>query len=155
MEKTLIIIKPDAIKRWLIWEVICRLEKKWLKMVWNKMRILDKAILEVHYAHLTDKPFFADIVQFMTSTPVILQVWEWKEAADVVRLMMWVTNSRQAQPGTIRWEFSMSKSCNIIHGSENVEIAQAEIERFFQKEEIYSYELKDFDYIYSGDEIGE
>jgi nucleoside-diphosphate kinase len=72
------------------------------------MTILNRAILEEHYAHLTDKPFFPGIVKFMTSAPVILQIWEGKDVADVVRLMAGTTNARTAQPGTIRGDFAMS-----------------------------------------------
>lgn len=152
MQKTLIILKPDALTRWLTGEIISRLEKKGLKLVWSKMVVLTEDKLREHYSHIADKPFFPGIVRFMTSAPVILQVWEGKDAVEVIRLMAWVTNSRQAQPWTIRWDFSMSIGNNVIHASENLEAATEEISRFFEENEIYSYKRADEDYIYSEDE---
>ena len=152
MQKTLIILKPDALTRWVTGEIISRLEKKGLKLVWSKMSVLTWDILKEHYAHIADKPFFSGIVRFMTSAPVILQVWEGKDVVEVVRLMAWVTNSRQAQPGTIRWDFSMSIWHNVIHASESLEAANEEIARFFEDNEIYSYKRADEDYTYSEDE---
>ncbi len=151
-EKTLVILKPDTVTRWLSWEITSRFEKKWLKMVACKMTYLSEDVLREHYDHLKDKPFFPSIVSYMTSSPVILQVWEWAEAVDVVRLMIWVTNSRQAQPWTIRWDFGMSIWRNIVHASEDVEAAKNEVERFFSEEEIYSYKRADEDKLYEDDE---
>lgn len=152
-EQTLVIIKPDAITRWLSWEIMKRFEKKWLKLVACKMVSLDESVLEEHYKHLKDKPFFPSIVSYMTSSPVMLQVWEWVEVIDVVRLMIWVTNSRQAQPWTIRWDFAMSIGRNIVHASEDKDAAQEEIARFFSEEEISSYERADEMKIYESDEL--
>lgn len=153
MEKTLVILKPDCLKRWLTWEVISRLEKKWLKLVASKMVKLNENILKEHYSHIADKPFFPGIVKFMICGPVILQVWEWKDVVEVLRLMSWVTNSRQAQSWTIRWDFAMSIWNNIIHASESLEASSEEINRFFDKDEIYSYSRADENIIYSEDEI--
>ncbi len=152
MQKTLVILKPDSVTRWITWEIISRLEKKWLKLVASKMVLLTEEQLKQHYSHLADKPFFPSIVKFMTSAPVILQVWEWKDVVEVVRLMAWVTNSRQAQPWTIRWDYSMSIWNNVIHASENLEVANEEIKRFFNEEEIYSYKRADENMLYSEDE---
>lgn len=152
MQKTLVILKPDALTRWITGDIISRLERKGLKLVWSKMFMLNEGLLKEHYSHIADKPFFSSIVDFMTSAPVILQVWEGKDAVEVVRLMAWVTNSRQAQPGTIRWDFSMSIGNNVIHASESLEAANEEISRFFDDDEIYSYKRADEDYIYSKDE---
>jgi len=152
MQRTLVILKPDSLKRAITWKIIYRLEEKGLKLVWCKMAMLDENILKEHYSHIADKPFFWWIVRFMTSAPVILQVWEGKDAIEVVRLMAWVTNSRQAQPGTIRWDFSMSIWSNVIHASENLEAANVEIDRFFDDNDIYSYKRADENYIYSEDE---
>lgn len=152
MQKTLVILKPDAVTRGITWEIISRLEKKWLKLVASKMVKLTEEQLKQHYSHLVDKPFFPGIVAFMTSAPVILQVWEGKDAVEVVRLMAWVTNSRQAQPGTIRGDYSMSIGNNVIHASENLEAANEEIARFFDDNEIYSYKRADEDMLYSPDE---
>lgn len=151
-QRTLVIIKPDCMLRWMSWKVVNRLEEKWLKLVACKMAKLDESILKEHYSHLADKPFFPSIVEFMTSAPVILQVWEWIEVIDVVRLMIWVTNSRQAQPWTIRWDYAMSIWKNILHASESEEVAIEEINRFFKEEEIYSYKKLDEDILYENDE---
>lgn len=152
MQRTLVILKPDSIKRAITWEIISRFEKKWLKLVWSKMTVLTEDLLKQHYSHLADKPFFSWIVSFMTSAPVILQVWEWKDAIEVIRLMVWVTNSRQAQPWTVRWDFSMSIWNNVVHASENLEAANEEVARFFNENEIYSYSRADENFIYSSDE---
>jgi len=153
MQKTLIILKPDTITRWISWKIISRLEDKWIKLVWSKMVRLTEDQLKAHYSHLADKPFFPGIVDFMTSAPVILQVWEGKDVVEVIRLIAGVTNSRQAQPGTIRWDFSMSIGNNVIHASENLEAAEEEIARFFNEEEIYSYTRADENMLYSPDEV--
>jgi len=153
MQRTLVILKPDAVTRWITGKIIDRLESKGLKLVACKMVKLNEEILREHYSHLVDKPFFPDIVRFMTSAPVILQVWEGVDAVDVVRLMTWVTNARQAQPWTIRWDFAMSVARNVIHASESPEIAEEEIKRFFSEDEIYSYKRVDEDTIYEKDEI--
>lgn len=152
MERTLIILKPDAVTRWVTGSIMARLEKRGLKLVGNKMTMLSRAILEEHYAHLTDKPFFPGIVLFMTSAPVLLQVWEGKEVTDVVRLMAGTTNARSAQPGTIRGDFAMSGWNNVIHASENTEIAKEEIVRFFNEDELFNYNRIDFDIVYADDE---
>jgi len=153
MERTLIILKPDSVTRGITGEIISRLEKKGLKLVWSKMVLLTEDQLKEHYSHLVDKPFFKGIVEFMTSAPVILQVWEGVSAVEVVRLMAGVTNSRQAQPGTIRWDYSMSIGNNVIHASENLEAANEEVARFFDANEIYSYKRADEAMLYSPDEI--
>ena len=153
MQKTLIILKPDSVTRGITWEIISRLEKKWIKLVASKMVRLTEDQLKAHYSHLADKPFFPGIVDFMTSAPVILQVWEGKDVVEVVRLIAGVTNSRQAQPGTIRWDFSMSIGNNVIHASENLEAANEEIARFFNEDEIYSYNRADENMLYSPDEV--
>jgi len=152
MQKTLVILKPDSVTRGITGEIISRLERKGLKLVGSKMVRLTEEQLKQHYAHLADKPFFPGIVEFMTSAPVILQVWEGKEVVEVVRLITGVTNSRQAQPGTIRWDFSMSIGNNVIHASENEQVAEEEVARFFDKDEIYSYSRADENMLYSPDE---
>ena len=148
IEQTLVILKPDALLRWITGKVIDRLEAKGLKLVASKMILLTDELLRQHYSHLVDKPFFWNLVDYMTSAPVIVQVWEWKEATSVVRLMAGVTNPRQAQPGTIRWDFAIDIPKNVIHASENWEIAQQEISRFFKQEEIFSYKRIDEDMLY-------
>lgn len=140
MQKTLIIVKPDAVQRGLVGEITTRFEKKGLKLVGSKMEKLEKKTLKTHYAHLVEKPFYPSIEEFMTSGPVILQIWEGYEAVETVRQLCGVTNSRAALPGTIRGDLSMSYGANIIHASDSESAAKAEIERFFSTDEIFEYD---------------
>ncbi len=155
MQRTLVILKPDAVQRGLVWEITSRLENKGLKLIANKMDKLDKSILKKHYEHHVDKPFFSDLASYMSSGPVVLQVWEGVEAIDVVRLMCGVTNSRQAQPGTIRGDYAMSLGRNIIHASDGEENAKQEIERFFDESELMNYKKMNEDVIYEEEELEE
>jgi len=150
METTLLIIKPDALARSLVGHVISRLEHKGLKLVACKMVQLERQILDEHYAHLAGKPFYERIASFMSSLPVILQCWEGVDAVSVVRRIAGVTNGREADPGTIRGDLSMSIQCNLIHASDSPEAAKAEITRFFEPEEIFSYQapLESLTYTY-------
>lgn len=152
MEQTLVLLKPDAVIRSLTGEITTRLEKKGLQLVGMKMMQLNDSILKDHYSHIADKPFFPGISEFMQSTPVIAQCWEGKSAVSVVRNICGVTNSREATPGTIRGDYSLSMQCNIIHASEDESAAQEEIPRFFQSNEIHSYQQGNFDHRYSEDE---
>ena len=152
-EKTLIIVKPDALNRSLVGEIIHRLERKGLKIVGMKMIQLDDAILKEHYGHLADKPFFPRIAKFMKSWPVIVVAIEGLEAVESVRLITGDTMGRKADAGTIRGDFSMSIQANIVHASDSVENAEKEIKRFFDKKEIYSWERIDLDVIYSEEEM--
>jgi len=113
------------------------------------MSNLSEEILKEHYSHLADKPFFPNIVAYMQAAPVIIQIWEGDDVVDVVRLMIGVTNPTQAQPGTVRWDFAISIGGNIIHASESDEHAAQEIERFFESNEIFSYDRADQNYLYS------
>jgi nucleoside-diphosphate kinase len=153
MQKTLIIIKPDALERGLVGEVTKRFEQKGLKMVGNKMIKLTDEILEEHYAHIADKPFFPGVKEFMQRTPVIVQCWEGVDAVETVRLITGVTNARKADAGTIRGDLAMSMQSNIVHASDSEETAQAEVKRFFRDEEIFEYRKANDDYIYSADEV--
>ena len=148
-EKTLVIIKPDAVNRGLIGEIVSRFEMKGLKIVAMKMEIIKSEILESHYEHHKGKGFFAELVKFMSSVPSVILVLEGKEAVKVARKMCGNTNGRDAEQGTIRGDFSMSVQNNLIHASESVEIAQKEIARFFKEEEITVFKQIDFDYLYS------
>lgn len=139
MEKTLVILKPSCVLRCLIGEVVKRFEKKGLLLVGMKMVQLDDEILDIHYSHLKDKPFFGMLKQSMMSTPVIVQCWKGKDAVHVVRNLTGVTNSRNACPGTIRGDFSMSAQENIVHSSDSAESAEIELKRFFSEDEIFDY----------------
>ena len=151
-EQSLILLKPDTIHRSIVWKIITRLEKKWLKLVWNKMMQLNESILKEHYSHLTDKPFFPNIVSFMMETPVIAQVREWSEAVNVLRKLLWETNARDAAPWTIRWDYGISVWRNIMHASEDIYAAEKEVKRFFKDEEVFSYKKIDDTTIYEDNE---
>ncbi|HMG75302.1 MAG TPA: nucleoside-diphosphate kinase [Pyrinomonadaceae bacterium] len=153
MEKTLLIIKPDALARGLVGHVISRLEQKGLKLAGCKMAQLERSVLDEHYAHLVDKPFYERIAIFMGSLPVLLQCWEGVEAVSVVRTIAGVTNGREAAPGTIRGDLSMSVQCNLIHASDTLESAQAEIARFFGPSEIFNYQAPLEHLTYAYDEL--
>lgn len=152
MERTLIILKPDCLTRGLVGKVIARFEEKGLKLVAAKMAKLDKKILEEHYGHLKDKPFFPGILRFMSSAPVICMIIEGKDVVEITRKLCGTTNARNAEPGTIRGDLSMSTQCNIIHASDSVETAQKEIARFFKPDEIVSWERVQEDFFYAPDE---
>jgi len=152
MEKTLVIIKPGAIQRELIGEVITRLERKGLHLCGMKMMQLTDDIVSEHYAHLADLPFFDRIKNSMMVTPIIVCCWEGVEAVKVVRTIVGVTNGREAQAGTIRGDFSMSIQENIIHASDSVETAKIEIARFFKEDEIFDFKQNNLPFIYANDE---
>lgn len=153
MEKTLVILKPCTVQRGLIGEIITRFEKKGLRLAGMKMTWLTDEILSEHYAHLKDRPFFQRIKDAMNVCPAIVCCWEGVDAIQVVRLMAGATNGRNAQPGTIRGDYSMSVQENIVHASDSPETAAIEIQRFFQDSEIYDYKLNNLLSIYANDEF--
>lgn len=140
IQKTLVLLKPDALQRDLLGEVITRFERKGLKIVAMKFIRLNDGMLDEHYAHLADKPFFASLKRFMMQTPVVGLVLEGFGAIDEVRKVVGSTNPLNADAGTIRADFSMAVPSNLIHASDSIENAQSEIARFFQNEEIFQYE---------------
>jgi len=152
-ERTLVIIKPDALQRNLLGEIIHRFERKGLKIVGLKMVQLEDVILDEHYAHHKDKPFFESLKKFMKSSPVVLLVLEGLEAVKVVRQICGATCGREADMGTIRGDFSMSTQTNIVHASDSLETAEKEIKRFFKEDELFDYQKIDFPYLYSEDEV--
>ncbi len=152
MEKTLVILKPCAVQRALVGEVTARFERKGLRLAGMKMMQLDNEILNEHYAHLSEKPFFQRIKDSMMATPVICCCYEGVDAVETVRSMTGATNGRKAVPGTIRGDYSSSYQENIIHTSDSVENAAVELKRFFKPEEIFEYDQATFQYIYANDE---
>ena len=148
-EKSLIIIKPDAVQRNLAGEIISRFEKKGLKIIGIKMMSIKDTTLEEHYAHIKDKPFFPGIRDFMKSCPVIVMAVEGINAVSAIRLIVGPTKAWEANAGTIRGDFSLSTQSNIVHASDSVESGEAEIKRFFSKEEIFEYKKIDADFIYA------
>lgn len=140
VQRTLVLIKPDAVQRELVGEIVTRFERKGLKTVAMKMTNLDEATLEEHYGHLKEKPFFGDLKKFMMQTPVLAMVLEGFDIIEVVRNVVGATNPRVADAGTIRSDLSMNVPSNIVHASDSAEAAAAEIKRFFQDGELFTYE---------------
>lgn len=136
MQQTLVMIKPDGVKRALVGEIIRRIEQKGFRLAALKMLQLDRATAESHYAEHSARPFFADLVDFITSGPVVAMVWEGESVIPAIRIMMGKTNPLEADPGTIRGDFGNSINFNIIHGSDSEESARREINLFFQPSEI-------------------
>ena len=152
MERTLIILKPDALQRDLIGEIIRRLEQKGLKIIGLKMMRLDKAVLAAHYAHIVDKPFYQDVESFMQSSPVVVMALEGFECVDSVRLVVGATNPRQATAGTIRGDLAMGNGRNLIHASDSKENGANEVARFFTEDELFDYEKDNLPQIYPPNE---
>jgi nucleoside-diphosphate kinase len=152
MERTLIIVKPDALQRNLLGEIIHRFERKGLKIAGLKMMSIDDLKVEEHYAHHVDKPFFANLKSFMQSAPVVVMALEGLEAVNAVRLITGDTKGREADAGTIRGDFAMSIQANIVHASDSVENGEIEIKRFFKEDELFEYKKMDFEWVYVEDE---
>lgn len=149
MEKTLVLIKPNAVQRGLVGEIIARFERKGLYLAGLKMMQLDDAILAEHYAHLKERAFFPLLRDSMMVSPVVAMCVAGLDAVETVRLMVGATNSRKALPGTIRGDFSMSGEQNVIHASDSIENAELEIKRFFSEGEImegYESAISSFEY---------
>jgi nucleoside-diphosphate kinase len=152
VERTLVLIKPDALQRDLVGEIIRHFERKGLKLVGLKMMTLSNEVLDEHYSHLRESDFFAEIKSFMRRTPIIACVWEGADCVETVRLLCGITKAREAAPGTIRGELAMSVQANLVHASDSLETAAVEIERFFQPEEMFDYEDALTPFIYSSRE---
>lgn len=152
MEQTVVLVKPDALQRGLIGEIVHRFEIKGLKIVGMKMMSLSDETLDEWYVHHKDKSFFSDLKGFMKSAPIIAMVWQGYEAISAVRKIVGVTKGREAEGGSIRGDFSMSGQHNIIHASDSSEAAKKEIGLIFTKNEIFEYESPLDNLIYSKDE---
>lgn len=153
IEKTLVIIKPDAVNRSLIGSILQRFERKGLKLLGLKMIHLNDEILEDHYGHLKDKPFFPRIKDFMKKAPSIVLVLEGLDAINVVRGLAGQTHGAKALAGTIRGDFSISTQSNVVHASDSQESADVEIKRFFKEDELFTYTRIDSEILYADDEI--
>ena len=152
MEKTVVLVKPDGVQRGIVGEVMHRFERKGMRLSALKMISLDDALLDEWYAHHKDKPFFGGLKSYMKSYPVAAMVWEGVDAVATVRKMIGVTKARDAEPGTIRGDFAMSQQYNLIHASENSEIAAREISLMFSDSEIYEWNKSDYEHIYIDEE---
>lgn len=152
-EKTLVLVKPDAIQRGLIGDILKRFEQKGLKVIGIKMMSLDEAVLREHYAHLTDKPFFPGVSQFMQKSPVVAICLEGLEVVAAVRKIVGITKAREAEAGSIRGDFAMSLTCNVVHASDSVDTATKEVPRFFKADEVYEYNKSEYEHVYLGEEL--
>ena len=154
MERTLVLLKPDAVQRDLVGDIIARLEHKGLKLVGLKMMRLSDELLDEHYSHLVGRSFFPEVKAFMQLSPVVACCWEGIDSVDTVRALCGITKAREAAPGTIRGEFAMSVQANLIHCSDSLETAEAEVKRFFKAEELFTYQDALEQYIYNSSERG-
>ncbi|GAB7387511.1 nucleoside-diphosphate kinase [Bacillaceae bacterium] len=140
MERTFIMVKPDGVQRNLIGEIISRFERKGYQLVAAKLMQVSTELAEKHYAEHKDKPFFGELVSFITSSPVFAMVWQGKNVISTARSMMGKTNPAEAAPGTIRGDYGISVGMNIIHGSDSPESAEREIALWFDEKEILNYD---------------
>lgn len=136
MERTFVMVKPDGVERKLVGEIIRRFENKGLRLVGLKMLTPDQALAEQHYAVHRERPFFGDLVQFITSGPVVAMAWEGSQAVTLVRKLMGATKPEDAAPGTIRGDFTTEIQTNLVHGSDAAETAQQELALWFQPGEL-------------------
>ncbi|KAJ3184027.1 Nucleoside diphosphate kinase 3 [Gaertneriomyces sp. JEL0708] len=151
IERTFIAIKPDGTQRRLVGEIIARFEKKGYKLVGLKAIVPSKQLAETHYADLKERPFFAGLVNYMTSgrAPVIAMVWEGKDVIRQGRKIIGATNPLDAAPGTIRADYCISVGRNVIHGSDSFESAETEISLWFKKDEVNNWEFADAEWVTS------
>ena len=140
MQKTLVLLKPDAVQRGLVGELVSRLERKGLKLVGMKLVKMDDALARQHYAEHVDKPFFKGLAEFITSGPLVAMAIEGEDAICMVRTLMGETNPANAAPGTVRGDYAVSIGLNLVHGSDSPESAQRELALFFKEDEILEYD---------------
>ncbi len=139
MEQSLVLIKPDAMERDLVGTIIGRLESLGLKLAALKMLKLDKTLARQHYAIHADKPFFTDLVDYISSAPIVAAVFAGEQAVAVIRKATGATDPAKAEVGTIRGDFGIDIGRNTIHGSDSLETAEMEIELFFSEDELFGY----------------
>lgn len=151
-ERTLILLKPDALKRGYLGEIIERFERKGLKIVGLKLAVPGEEVWDEHYKHHKDKPFFGKLKKFMSSGPLVALVLEGLEVVKVARTMTGPISGREAPPGTIRGDFSISGQANIVHASGTTAEADEEIYRFFNEDELFDYQKPEFEWVYSEEE---
>lgn len=140
-EKTFVMVKPDGVQRGIAGEIFSRFERKGLKLVALKMLRIDGDLAEKHYAVHKGKHFYDGLIGFITSGPVIASIWEGNNAISIVRKLVGATRPDDAEPGSIRGDFVITTTCNIIHASDGPETADYEMNLFFKKDEILDYTL--------------
>ena len=156
MERTLILLKPDAVQRGLSGKILARFEEKGLKIVGLKLMQMSQELAAEHYSAHKEKPFYKGLVSFMTSSPIVALALEGIGAIEICRKMMGATFGSKAEPGTIRGDFGVSNSFNLVHGSDSKEAAEKELGLFFKPEELLEYNLAAFTWIYDPvEELGQ
>jgi nucleoside-diphosphate kinase len=151
-ERTFVMVKPDGVQRGLIGEIVSRFEKRGLKLVGGKFVRIDEALAHDHYGEHAEKPFFDDLVEFITSGPVFAMVWEGAEATRQVRSMVGETDPAESDPGTIRGDFGLDLGRNVVHASDHEDEGanEREIDLFFDDDELLDYERIDAAWLYEG-----
>ena len=147
-QRTFTMLKPDAVKRRLTGEILTRFEKRGLKVIAAKTLMISEDLAKTHYGEHSDKPFFNDLISYITSGPVFAMVLEGDDVISLVRKMVGATNPKEADIGTIRGDYGIDTGRNIVHASDSEESAQREINLFFDETEFCDYELLDEDIIY-------
>jgi nucleoside-diphosphate kinase len=148
MERTLIILKPDAVQRHLVGEILTRFEKKGLQIVGTKLMKIPQSLAETHYEPHKGKPFYPGLVKFMTNSPVVVLALAGKDSIAISRKMMGATFGSKAEPGTIRGDYGVSNSFNLIHGSDSQESATRELGLFFKSDELLDWQPVSQSWVY-------
>ncbi|CEI83749.1 nucleoside diphosphate kinase [Oceanobacillus oncorhynchi subsp. incaldanensis] len=148
MERTFLMVKPDGVQRNLIGDIVARFEQKGFKLAGAKLMTISTDLAETHYGEHKERPFFGELVDFITSGPVFAMVWEGENVVASARTMMGKTNPSEALPGTIRGDYGINVGKNIIHGSDSLESASREIDLFFDEKELNSYNKQQDAWIY-------
>jgi nucleoside-diphosphate kinase len=148
MEKTFLMVKPDGVQRQLIGEIVSRFESKGLQLVGAKLMSISQELAQEHYGEHKERPFFGELVEFITSGPVFAMVWQGENVISTARQMMGSTNPKDAAPGTIRGDFGLTVGKNVIHGSDSPASAEREISLFFKEEELVDYDKLINNWIY-------
>ncbi|MFT7671228.1 MAG: nucleoside-diphosphate kinase [Planctomycetota bacterium] len=153
MERTLVLLKPDAVQRHLVGPIISRFEQKGLQLAGLKMCRFPNETIKAHYSDHAERPFYNNLVKFMTSGPVVAMAWDGKDAISVVRTLVGATNAREATPGTIRGDYGMSFSNNMVHASDSSESATKELGLFFAGDsELVDWEPANLGWTYNVEE---
>jgi nucleoside-diphosphate kinase len=139
VERTLVLVKPDAMQRGLAGEILSRLERRGLRVVALRLLQMDEAMARRHYAEHEGKPFYEGLISYITACPIIAAVFEGSGAVEVVRKTIGATNPAEAEPGTIRGDLALETGRNLIHGSDSPQSAKREIDLFFREDELHSY----------------
>jgi nucleoside-diphosphate kinase len=150
VQRTLILLKPDTVQRRLVGEIIQRFERKGLRLLGLKLVQARRDLAEKHYAVHKGKPFYDSLLKFLVSGPTVAMVWEGREAVLVARTLMGPTDGTKASPATIRGDFAISVQNNLVHGSDSVENAQAEITLWFRPDELVAFQPTDAAWIEAG-----